>query len=287
MSKVNLPTSAINSIYPLSNDPVPGGARMAMVLGYEGSAYHGWQAQKSGVPSVQALLEQALSKVSDQSIEVVCAGRTDAGVNATQQVVHFVGAPSRSPHSWVMGTNHFLPNDIAVQWAGAVEEDFHARYSAASRIYRYVIYNHPVKPAWAHGSITWIHPHLDDVKMRAAAQFLVGEYDFSSFRGSGCQSRTPFRSVKRVSVTRRGALLVVEIEANAFLHHMVRNVVGTLLQVGTGKQAPEWVGEVLEAKKRSRAGITAPPNGLYLVKVNYPDHFGLPDIPLGPFFLES
>ncbi len=287
MSKSDPPIPTVNSIYPLSNKPIEGSPKMAMVLGYEGARYHGWQAQKSGVASIQALLERALSKVSDKEIEVVCAGRTDAGVNATQQVVHFEEAPSRSPHSWVMGTNHFLPDDIAVQWAGAVNSEFHARYSATSRIYRYVIYNHPVKPAWAHGSITWIYPHLDEKKMHVAAQNLLGENDFSSFRGSDCQSHTPFRNVMDISVVRRGPLLIIEIEANAFLHHMVRNIVGTLLQVGTGRQKPEWVAEVLGAKKRSRAGVTAPSNGLYLVKVNYPQRFGIPDIPKGPFFLEG
>ncbi len=275
------------SIYPLSNSPLPTGGRVALVLGYEGARYHGWQAQNSGVSSVQQELETALSRVADTPLQVVCAGRTDAGVNATQQVVHFEGAPSRSPHSWVMGANHFLPDDIAIQWAGGVSDDFHARYSATSRVYRYIIYNHPVKPAWAHGSITWIYPHLEEHRMHVAAQALLGENDFTSFRGSDCQSHTPYRNVTRISVERRGDLVVVEIEANAFLHHMVRNIVGTLLQVGTGKQNPEWVADVLAARKRSKAGITAPANGLYLVKVHYPENFGIPKIPYGPFFLDD
>ncbi|OZG73662.1 tRNA pseudouridine(38-40) synthase TruA [Hahella sp. CCB-MM4] len=278
---------SLSSIYPLSNSPLPPSGRVALVLGYEGARYHGWQAQNSGVSSVQQTLETALSRVADTSLQVVCAGRTDAGVNATQQVVHFESAPSRSPHSWVMGANHFLPDDIAIQWAGSVCDDFHARYSATSRVYRYVIYNHPVKPAWAHGSITWIHSRLEEHRMHVAAQALLGENDFTSFRGSDCQSHTPFRNVSRISVTRRGELVIVEIEANAFLHHMVRNIVGTLLQVGTGKQSPEWVADVLAAKKRSKAGVTAPANGLYLVKVHYPEQFGLPEIPYGPFFLED
>ncbi|WP_020408841.1 tRNA pseudouridine(38-40) synthase TruA [Hahella ganghwensis] len=280
-------SESVESVYPLSSLALTPGKRVALLLGYEGAKYHGWQAQNSGVASVQAELERALSKVADQPIQVVCAGRTDAGVNATQQVVHFENPPSRSPHSWVMGANHFLPDDIAIQWAGGVADDFHARYTATSRVYRYVIYNHPVKPAWAHGSVTWIHPRLEEHRMHVAAQFLLGENDFTSFRGSDCQSHTPFRNVSRVSVTRKADLVIVEIEANAFLHHMVRNIVGTLLQVGMGKQEPEWVKEVLGAKKRCKAGVTAPASGLYLVKVRYPKDCAIPDLPFGPFFLQD
>ncbi len=274
-------------IYPLSNHVPLDAGRMALVLGYEGAAYRGWQAQKTGVSSVQATLETALAKVANAPVEVVCAGRTDAGVNATAQVVHFDCQVTRSPYSWVMGGNHHLPRDITLLWAGLVPGDFHARYSATGRTYRYLIYNHPVRPAWAHHSFTWIHQPLSAELMDKSAQVLLGERDFSAFRGADCQSNTPFRYLSRIEVSRRGVLITVEVEANAFLHHMVRNIVGTLLQVGAGKNPPDWVSEVLASKDRTQAGITAPAQGLYLVRVDYPKDFGLPVFPKGPFFMDD
>ena len=277
----------VESIYPLSNTYPAAPGKSALIVGYQGAQYHGWQAQKSGVPSIQSHLEKALAKVANEPIEVVCAGRTDAGVNATQQVVHFDAGVVRSPYSWVMGCNHFLPDDIVVLWAGSVGEDFHARYSATSRTYRYVIYNHPLKPAWAAHSVTWIFQPLDEALMHTGAQYLIGEHDFSSFRGADCQSNTPNRNVTRIEVFRIRDLIVVEIEANAFLHHMVRNIVGSLISVGMRRKKPDWMEELLNEKNRCKAGVTAPPNGLYLVKVDYPSSFGIPILPKGPFFLDG
>ena len=273
-------------IYPLSNQAPVTSGRLALVLGYEGARYRGWQAQKSGVPSIQEELEKALTKVGAEKISVVCAGRTDAGVNATQQVVHCDSNALRSAYSWVMGGNHYLPKDIVLLWAGNVSQDFHARYSATARTYRYIIYNHPLRPAWARGSVTWVHQALEEQLMHQAAQHLLGKNDFSAFRGSDCQSKTPFRHIYAISVRRLGDMVILEVEANAFLYHMVRNIVGTLIDVGIKKRPPEWVGVVLASKQRSRAGITAPSNGLYLVKVHYPQQYGMPDLPLGPFFLQ-
>ncbi|MBU6950809.1 tRNA pseudouridine(38-40) synthase TruA [Hahella sp. HN01] len=279
------PTSSNQSLYPLSNDLLPDTGRVALVLGYDGSRYHGWQAQNSGVPSVQAEVEAALSKVADHPVSVVCAGRTDAGVHAVNQVVHFETKAQRSPYSWAMGVNHFLPADVSVSWAGAVSEDFHARYTATSRSYRYIIYNHPIRPAWLNSNVTWNYRPLDVESMAAAGAHLIGENDFSAFRGSDCQSKTPFRNLTRLEVSKVGDMVVIEVEANAFLHHMVRNISGTLMAVGTGKKPPDWVADVLASKKRSKAGVTAPPFGLYLTSVTYPEEFAIPSLQKGPFFL--
>lgn len=273
------------AIYPLSNHTELIAGRTALILSYEGARYHGWQAQRSGLPTIQSALEQALSKVAAEDITVVCAGRTDAGVNAAQQVVHFDSTVCRSPLSWVSGGNHFLPKDITLLWAGQVKAEFHARYTATGRTYRYLIYNAPVRSALASASFSWIYQPLDAQAMQEAAQCLLGENDFSAFRGADCQSKTPFRCVTEISVKRRGELVILEVTANAFLHHMVRNIAGTLIEVGLGKKSKAWVLEVLAGKERSRGGATASPHGLYLVKVDYPRSFGLPDLPLGPFFL--
>jgi len=218
-------------------------------------------------------------------MSVICAGRTDAGVNATCQIVHFDAGVARSPYSWVMGANHFLPDDIAVLWAGTVENNFHARYSATSRIYRYIIYNHPIRTPWAASAVTWVFQPLDHGLMQQASQSLLGEQDFSAFRGADCQSRTPFRRLTSLSVVRKGDLLIIEIAANAFLHHMVRNIVGSLLMVGMGRKSPAWIAEVIASKDRSKAGATAPAAGLYLVNVSYPSRFNIPAFPKGPLFL--
>lgn len=273
------------SIYPLSNHIDLAAGRTALILSYEGARYYGWQAQRSGLPTIQSALEKALSKVAAEDITVVCAGRTDAGVNATQQVVHFDSTVCRSPYSWVTGGNHFLPKDIALLWAGPVKAEFHARYTAMGRTYRYIIHNAPVRSALASESVSWIYQPLDTQAMQEAAQCLLGENDFSAFRGADCQSKTPFRCVEEVSVIRKGELVILEVTANAFLHHMVRNIAGTLIEVGAGKKPKAWVQEVLACKVRSRGGATASPHGLYLVKVDYPPSFGLPELPLGPFFL--
>lgn len=259
--------------------------RIALAVEYNGSAYNGWQSQKNpAVTTVQSCLEAALSLVADRSIRVHCAGRTDSGVHACNQVVHFAPGVLRSEKSWVLGVNSNLPMDIAVKWALAVPEDFHARFSATSRTYRYLICNSAVKPALAYSQLTWVRQSLDCDLMHREAQCLVGEQDFSSFRGAGCQSRTPFRSVENISCFKAGELLVVEISANAFLLHMVRNIVGVLIAVGSGEAKEGWTRRVLQAKDRNAGGVTAKPNGLFLVSVDYPQGYGLPPVKKGPYF---
>ncbi|CNK63760.1 tRNA pseudouridine(38-40) synthase TruA [Yersinia frederiksenii] len=258
--------------------------KIALGIEYNGSRYFGWQRQQE-VTSVQACLEAALSKVANEPIGVFCAGRTDAGVHATGQVVHFVTSAVRKDAAWTMGINSHLPPDIAVRWVKTVDEDFHARFSATARRYRYIIFNHRYRPAVLAQGVTHCHMPLDAEKMEQAAQCLLGENDFTSFRAVQCQSRTPWRNVKHVKVTRHGAYIVVDIKANAFVHHMVRNIVGSLIEIGAGNQDVNWMAELLALKDRSRAAATAKAEGLYLVSVDYPEHFALPFAPMGPLFL--
>lgn len=258
--------------------------KIALGIEYNGSRYFGWQRQQE-VTSVQACLEAALSKVANASIGVFCAGRTDAGVHATGQVVHFVTTAVRKDAAWTMGVNSHLPSDIAVRWVKTVDDDFHARFSATARRYRYIIFNHRYRPAVLAQGVTHCHMPLDAERMEQAAQCLLGENDFTSFRAVQCQSRTPWRNVKHVKVTRHGAYIVVDIKANAFVHHMVRNIVGSLIEIGCGNQDVNWMAELLALKDRARAAATAKAEGLYLVSVDYPEHFGLPAAPMGPLFL--
>lgn len=247
--------------------------RIALGVEYHGTAYHGWQRQIShageALDTVQLRLEQALSAVADQPVRVVCAGRTDVGVHAIEQVVHFDAAVERPDSAWILGTNSNLPLDIRVRWMKVVAEDFHARYSAKSRQYQYVIDNRPVASAlWRH-HVTWVRRPLDVEKMHDAAQCLIGEHDFSAFRGAGCQSHSPMRSVTHLQIERHEHRVVVDIRANAFLYHMVRNIMGVLMPVGIGEQPPGWVAEVLASRDRNAGGVTAPAGGLYLVGVEY------------------
>lgn len=258
--------------------------RLALGVEYNGQHYFGWQKQRE-VRSVQGELEKALAKIAQHEIQVVCAGRTDAGVHATQQVVHFDTDVTRPDRAWTLGVNANLPDDIAVRWVAPVANDFSARFSAVARRYRYLIYNAPCKPAILSGGITHIYHPLNADLMHEAAQYLLGENDFSSFRAAQCQSNSPYRNVHQVSVTRYGDYLVVDIQANAFVHHMVRNIVGSLLVVGQGEQPPQWMEQILAAKDRKLAPATAKPNGLYLVQVIYPSAIELPQVPLGPLFL--
>lgn len=258
--------------------------RIALVLEYDGSRYHGWQAQ-SGLNTVQSKVELALSKVADEPISVVCAGRTDTGVHATNQVIHFDSDKQRAIRAWIHGANSNLPKDICFRWGKEMPDSFNARYSATARRYRYVIYNHPVRPGLLRSNVTWQYKQLDHRLMHQAAQMLVGEQDFTSFRSVECQSNTPMRNVHQVQVTRTGDLIVIDITANAFLHHMVRNIAGVLITIGSGKQPVSWIKDVLQAKDRRMGAETAPSYGLYLVHVQYPQEYNIIPGALGPMFL--
>lgn len=249
--------------------------RIALGLEYNGTGFAGWQRQDKG-RTVQATVERALSKIANGPVLTQCAGRTDAGVHACAQVVHFNCTATRSERAWVLGTNSALPRDVSIQWARAVHDDFHARFSAEARAYRYVICNRATRPGLMAGKVTHIHSPLDVTAMDAAARCLLGEQDFSSFRAAGCQARHAVREVQAIAVRRAGEFVILTITANAFLQHMVRNIVGTLLPVGQGSRDPDWVAQVLAARNRAAAGVTAPPDGLYLVAVRYPERFGLP-----------
>ncbi|WP_238946828.1 tRNA pseudouridine(38-40) synthase TruA [Seongchinamella unica] len=270
----------------LSADPLPAGSRIACRVEYNGARYNGWQSQPHlDVITVQQELEAALSSVANAPVRAHCAGRTDTGVHGHCQIVHFDAPVARAPKAWVLGANASMAADVRLHWATPVAADFHARFSARSRRYRYLIANTQVRPAMLGGQLTWHRYPLDAGAMHEAAQSLLGEQDFSAFRAAACQSTTPMRNVEAVSVFRRGELLVVDIQANAFLHHMVRNIAGSLMAVGSGRKPRSWIGDLLAAGDRTLAADTAPPHGLYLVDVIYPDRFGLPATPYGPLLL--
>ncbi|ANI82074.1 MULTISPECIES: tRNA pseudouridine(38-40) synthase TruA [Kosakonia] len=258
--------------------------KIALGIEYDGSKYYGWQRQQE-VRSVQEKLEKALSQVANEPINVFCAGRTDAGVHATGQVVHFETTALRKDAAWTLGVNANLPGDIAVRWVKTVADDFHARFSATARRYRYIIYNHRLRPAVLGHGVTHYHQPLDAGRMHRAAQCLLGENDFTSFRAVQCQSRTPWRNLMHINVSRYGNYIVVDIKANAFVHHMVRNIVGSLMEVGAHNQPESWIAELLAVKDRTLAAATAKAEGLYLVAVDYPARFDLPVAPMGPLFL--
>ena len=260
--------------------------RIALGIEYDGSSYFGWQRQKD-VDSVQAQLELTLSKIANEPIQVQCAGRTDSGVHATGQVVHFETNSERSLTAWTLGVNANLPDTIAVCWAKEVDDEFHARFSATARRYRYIIYNDRLRLGIHRHGVSHYHGDMNESLMHEAAQALIGEHDFTSFRAVQCQSATPFRNVHRIQVTRRGKFIIVDIAANAFLHHMVRNIVGSLLEIGLGKQPVNWMQTLLDLKDRKHAAATSKAAGLYLVHVTYPEIFGLPKAPMGPLFLED
>lgn len=267
---------------PREPDAPDGGGLQRWALGveYDGRGLLGWQRQKDGA-SVQGHLQEALGFVANHPLELTCAGRTDAGVHATAQVVHFDTQAPRPAHAWVLGANSRLPDAIAVTWARAVPMAFHARFGAFGRRYRYVIANRSVRPALEAGRVAWWRQPLDAARMHVAGQAFVGEHDFSSLRAAACQAQSPVRRVHSLSVVRRGAHVVLDIHANAFLHHMVRNIAGVLLAVGDGRADPGWPRQVLAARDRRASGITAPAGGLYFVQVDYPETFGLP-VTAGP-----
>ncbi|MES2633453.1 MAG: tRNA pseudouridine(38-40) synthase TruA [Pseudomonadota bacterium] len=250
--------------------------RLALGISYNGQAYQGWQSQLSGL-TVQDKLEKALGQFAVQRISTVCAGRTDAGVHGLMQVVHFDTDIERDEFSWIRGTNRFLPRDIAVQWARPVPDAFHCRASALSRRYAYVVLESPVRPSIDSGRAGWVYRPLDEAAMRKAAAILLGEHDFTSFRASACQALSPVKTMKRIDISRRGAYWRFDFEANAFLHHMIRNIMGCLLQIGQGMQPPEWMAQVLAARDRDAAAPTFSPDGLYFLGPVYAPEWGLPD----------
>ena len=260
--------------------------RIALALEYDGSAFHGWQRQ-ADLASVQETLEKALSHVACHPVHTICAGRTDTGVHASMQVVHFDTQAERNERAWVYGTNTELKANVRVLWARVVSDSFSARRSATVRRYRYVIYNHSLRPSLLRDYVSWYYRALDVQKMAEAAQYWIGEHDFSSFRASRCQSISPVRTVHAISVQRLLDRIVIDVTANAFLHHMIRNMVGILLPIGAGLAEIVWALEVLEAKDRRKGGLTASPKGLYLVDVHYPERFGLPKTEIGPWFLNA
>ena len=259
--------------------------RIAIGVTYDGAGLNGWQSQPSG-NTVQDRLEEALAKIAGTPIRIAGAGRTDSGVHALAQVAHFDTAAERPESAWVRGTNAFLPQQIAVQWAVAVPEEFSARYSALSRRYVYLLYCHAVRPAVLAAKTGWYHSALDLARMREAAACLIGKHDFSAFRSSQCQAKTPVRTVRSIAMEPYGPYVRFDISADAFLHRMVRNIVGCLLYVGSGRQAPGWLASVLDSRDRSRGAPTLSPEGLYLAEVVYGARWRLPPFPrIMPFLL--
>lgn len=257
--------------------------RIALGIEYNGQAFCGWQYQDHS-PSVQAVIEQALGKVANHPVRVICAGRTDTGVHASEQVIHFDTGAERTEYSWIHGANANLPKSVTVLWARQVDEAFHARFSAVGRAYRYIILNRRIRPSWLNGLVSWEYRALDEKRMQQAANYLVGEHDFSSYRALGCQAKSPVRTVRKLAIERHDEFIYLDIEANAFLHHMVRNISGVLMSIGAGEQEPAWAERVLELRDRTLGGVTAPPDGLYLVRVDYPAEFAIPVSPRLPAY---
>jgi tRNA pseudouridine38-40 synthase len=249
--------------------------RIALGIEYDGSRFLGWQTQPGG-DTVQDALEAALAGIAGEPVGVTCAGRTDRGVHARAQIVHFDTGAERPDSAWVRGVNAQLPESVAVLWSSRVAEDFHARYSAVSRSYRYVLLNRPVRPALAAGYAGWYHAALDVQAMRAAAAHLLGEHDFSAFRSAECQAKSPVRTLHSLGIERDGERIDFTLRANAWLQHMVRNIVGTLVYVGAGRQSPQWAKELLESRDRTLAAPTFAPQGLYLEAVEYAPSWNLP-----------
>ena len=243
--------------------------KIALGVEYLGTDFHGWQIQKSGLRTVQGVVEPALSKIANHPVRVFCSGRTDAGVHAQEQVIHFETQTSRTDGAWLFGGNANLPSDVNFKWAKEVNDDFHARFNAHARSYEYKIHHHPVRSSLKTGYYLWEPRSLSIDDMRKAAAFLLGEHDFSCFRGSMCQAKSPIKTIEYLQIDEIGDDLIIKVKANAFLHHMVRNLVGTLLKVGRGEESTEWMLSVLDSKDRKEAGPTAEPQGLYFVKAHY------------------
>ncbi|MDB4056718.1 tRNA pseudouridine(38-40) synthase TruA [Candidatus Thioglobus sp.] len=243
--------------------------KIALGVEYLGTDFHGWQIQKSGLRTVQGVVEPALSKIANHPVRVFCSGRTDAGVHAQEQVIHFETQTTRTEGAWLFGGNANLPNDVNFKWAKEVNDDFHARFNAHARSYEYKIHHHPVRSSLKTGYYLWEPRSLSIDDMRKAAAFLLGEHDFSCFRGSMCQAKSPIKTIEYLQIDEIGDDLIIKVKANAFLHHMVRNLVGTLLKIGREEESPEWMLSVLNSKDRKQAGPTAEPQGLYFIKAYY------------------
>jgi tRNA pseudouridine38-40 synthase len=249
--------------------------RIALGIEYDGSSYSGWQLQ-DGVATIQGALELALARVANTPIRVITAGRTDTGVHATGQVAHFETDVERSDFSWLRGTSRYLPDDVTVLWARHVSDEFHARFSAIERSYQYIILNRRERPAILHKKVTWEYRPLDTSLMQAAAASLVGKHDFNAYRAVACQAKSPVRELRELAVTRHGDFVMIHARADAFLHHMIRNIAGVLCTIGAGERPPVWAQEVLLSCDRTKGGVTAPPDGLYLKEIVYPDEFRIP-----------
>lgn len=271
------PASTRRGMFPMSDVT----QRIAAVLEYDGAMFSGWQWQDHA-PSVQQVVEQAISQVADETVRVTVAGRTDAGVHALGQVIHFDTVAERRAHAWVRGTNSNLPDAVALLWAGTVDTTFNARFSATGREYHYVILNRAIRPSLQAQRVTHDYRPLDVARMQAAADLLVGTHDFSSYRAMQCQAKSPVRTLHALEVRRQGDRVILRVHANAFLHHMVRNLAGVLMDIGAGEREPAWAREVLEARDRTVGGITAPPHGLYLTRVDYPEQYGIPVVSASP-----
>ena len=250
--------------------------RYAIGIEYDGSGFLGWQIQRQE-PTVQGVLERALAKVADHETRVTCCGRTDTGVHALAQVAHFDSPSKRSERSWVLGLNSHLPDGVSVLWARPVDDEFHARFSAFARSYRYRILNRWIRPALEHRRASWIRQPLDAERMNDAAAHLLGEHDFTSFRAANCQANHAVREIQHISVVREGDVVTLDVTANGFLYHMVRNIAGSLIRVGKGDASPSWISNVLGARDRKKAAPTAQPEGLYFLGARFPQHYGLPD----------
>lgn len=261
--------------------------RYAIGVEYDGRAFRGWQTQQAGVISVQETLERAVSHVANHPVIIHAAGRTDAGVHASGMIAHFDSVAVRNERNWLMGVNTALPEGIALRWIQPIADGFHARFKAVARRYHYVIYNHPRRSSLLAGRVTWHYHPLDLARMQEAARHLVGVHDFSAFRAVACQSNRPVRDVHFIHLDQRGPLIRLDIQADGFLHHMVRNIAGVLMTIGQGKAEPAWAAEVLASRDRTLGGVTASPDGLYFVDAHYPPEFTLPREPLGPLWLAA
>ncbi|MCR3755202.1 MAG: tRNA pseudouridine(38-40) synthase [Candidatus Westeberhardia cardiocondylae] len=258
--------------------------KIALSIAYDGSKFYGWQKQKT-LPSIQEKIEYALSKVANEPIKTSCAGRTDAGTHATSQIVHFITNNKLPIQAWTLGVNSHLPKNININWAKQVENDFHARFSAISRRYRYIIYNNPIRTSILNNGITHYKKKLNIKNMNFATKYLIGKKNLSSFKPSKCTSKNPKRNIYFIKIKCINQYIIVDIKANSFFHHMVRNIIGSLIEIGKEKKTKYWIHQLIKYKNRKLAGPTAPSKGLYLVEINYPKKFKLPKIPIGPLFL--